>query len=152
VNAAEVFSLDRSSRPQRRSRNRLTISTAALLIALSLNACAETPAEKAQRLDPILSAAGFQMVQPTTQQKQGIFASMPPLKMNYYVGKDGQARYWFADPYQCNCVFKGDAKAYQQYQNLRIQQRIAEEQEEAAALNQDAALQMNTFDPFFFPY
>jgi hypothetical protein len=144
--------LHRLKQPQRHSRNRLALYLAGSIVALSFAACAETPAEKAQRLDPILSAAGFQMVQPTTQQKQGIFASMPPLKMNYYIGKDGQARYWFADPYQCNCVFKGDGKAYQQYQNLRIQQRIAEEQEEAAALNQDAALQMNTFDPFFFPY
>jgi len=121
-------------------------------MALSIAACAETPAEKAQRLDPMLSAAGFQIVQADTARKQSIFASLPPLKMNYYIGKDGKPHYWFADPYQCNCVYQGDAKAYQQYQNLRIQQKMVEEEEAAAALNQDAAMQMNMFDPVFFPY
>jgi hypothetical protein len=128
------------------------IYAAALLIALSFAGCAETPAEKAQRLDPILSAAGFQIVQPDTPKRQAIFATLQPLKMRYYIGKDGQPHYWFADPYQCGCVYKGDAKAYQQYENLRIQEQIAQKQEEAAALNQDAAMQLNTFNPFFFPY
>jgi hypothetical protein len=124
----------------------------ALLISLSLGGCAETPAEKAQRVDPILSAAGFQIVQPDTPKRQAIFASLQPLKMSYYIGKDSQPHYWLADPYQCGCVYKGDAKAYQQYENLRIQEQIAEKEQEAAALNQDAAMQMNTFNPFFFPY
>ena len=122
------------------------------MLALSLTACAETPEEKAQRLDPLLSAAGFQMVEPDTPKKQAMFALMAPLKMNYYIGKDGQTRYWFPDPYRCACVYKGDAKAYQQYQNLRIQQRMIQEEEQTAVLNQDAAMQMNAFDPFFFPY
>jgi hypothetical protein len=72
--------------------------------------------------------------------------------MNYYVGKDGQARYWFADPYECNCVYQGDAKAYQRYQNLRLQQKMIKEEEQTALLNQDAAMQMNMYDPMFFPY
>ncbi len=127
----------------------------ALLMAFSVAACAsfqETPAQRAQRIDPVLSAAGFQVVQANTPKKQSIFANLPPLQMNYYVAKDGKARYWFADPYECNCVYQGDAKAYQRYQNLRLQQKLVKEEEQTALLNQQAAMQMNLYDPVFFPY
>ncbi len=128
---------------------------AAVLMALSIGACAsfqETPAQRAQRIDPVLSAAGFQIVQANTPKKQSIFASLPPLTMNYYVAKDGKARYWFADPYECKCVYQGDAMAYQRYQNIRLQQKLVREEEQTAELNQDAAMQMNMYDPMFFPY
>ncbi len=120
----------------------------ALAMALSIAACAsfqETPAQRAQRIDPVLSAAGFQIVQANTPKKQSVFASLPPLTMNYYVAKDGQARYWFVDPYECNCVYQGDAKAYQRYQNLRIQQKLVKEEEQTAELVRDAAMQMNMY-------
>ncbi len=131
------------------------LAGAAMLMALSIAACAsfqETPAQKAQRVDSVLSAAGFQMVAADNPKKQQIFTSLPPLSMHYYVGKDGKPRYWFADPYECNCVYVGDAKAYQRYQNLRIQQKLVKEEEQTAELNQDAAMQMNMYDPMFFRY
>ena len=128
-----------------------------VLLALICGSCSllnpqPTPQQRAQYLGPMLSAAGFKIIPVDTPAKTQTLKSLPPLKVNYYFGKDGVPRYWLADPYQCNCVFKGDAKAYQQYQNLRIQEQIAEREERAAALNQDAAMQMNTFNPFFFPY
>lgn len=131
------------------------LAGAAMLMALSIAACAsfqETPAQKAQRIDSVLSAAGFQTVAADSPKKQEIFSSLPPLTMHYYLAKDGKPRYWFADPYECNCVYVGDAKAYQRYQNLRIQQKLVKEEEETAELNQDAAMQMNMYDPMFFPY
>jgi hypothetical protein len=134
---------------------RSMLGAAGLLMVLSIGACSafqETPTQKAQRIDPVLAAAGFKMVTADSPKKHEIFASLPPLKMHYYVAKDGKARYWFADPYECNCVYEGDTKAYQRYQNLRIQQQLVREEEETAELNQDAAMQMNMYDPFFFPY
>ncbi len=124
-------------------------------MAMLIAACAsfqETPAQKAQRIDPVLSAAGFHLVPADSQKKQEISASMPPLTMHYYMAKDGKPRYWFADPYVCNCVYEGDEKAYQRYQNLRLQQKLVKEEERAAELNQDAAMQMNMYDPVFYPY
>lgn len=126
-----------------------------LLMAMLIAACAsfqETPAQKAQRIDQVLSAAGFHMVAADTPKKQELFASMPPLTMRYYVAKDGKPRYAFADPYECNCLYEGDEKAYQRYQNLRLQQKLVKEEERTAELNQDAAMQMNMYDPMFFPY
>jgi hypothetical protein len=128
---------------------------ACLLIAALIAACAalqETPAQRAQRIDPMLAASGFRMVVADSPKKQSIFGSLPPLKMHYYTTRAGKPRYWFADPYQCNCVYQGDEVAYQHYQNLRIQEQMVREEEQTAELNQDAAMQMNAFDPMFFPY
>lgn len=133
----------------------LAVVAVGLLMAMVLAACAsfqETPSQKAQRLDPVLSAAGFHMVQVDTPKRQELFASMPPLAMHYYIAKDGKPRYWFADPYECNCLYEGDELAYQRYQNLRLQQKLVKEEERTAELNQDAAMQMNMYDPMFFPY
>ncbi|MGO9057284.1 MAG: hypothetical protein ACLQU2_07835 [Candidatus Binataceae bacterium] len=142
--------------PRRAPARRIWLYGAGLLMALLIAACAtfhqETAAERAQRIDPVLAAAGFHMVTADSPKKQSIFASLPPLQMHYYVAKDGKARYWFADPYECNCVYQGDAKAYQRYQNLRLQQKLVKEEEQTAELNQDAAMQMNMYDPYFFPY
>jgi hypothetical protein len=126
-----------------------------LLMAALLSACSafqETPAQKAQRIDTVLSASGFQMVAADSPKRQQVLASTPPLTMRYYVAKDGKPRYFFADPYQCNCLYEGDEKAYQRYQYLRLQQKLVKEEEQAAELNQSAAMQMNMYDPFFFPY
>ncbi|HKD69968.1 MAG TPA: hypothetical protein VKB84_24225 [Candidatus Binataceae bacterium] len=134
---------------------RFLLGAAGLLMVVSVAACAsfqETPAQKAQRIDPVLAAAGFHMVAADSPKKQEVFTSLPPLKMHYYMAKDGKPRYWFADPYECNCVYVGDEKAYQHYQNLRIQQKLVREEEQTAELNQDAAMQMNMYDPMFFPY
>lgn len=140
------------SRP---AATRPALYVAGLMIALLLPACAsfqETPAQQAQRIDPVLAAAGFHMITADSPKKQSLFASMPPLKMHYYVTKSGNSRYWFADPYECNCVYVGDSKDYQRYQSLRLQQKLVKEEEETAELNQDAAMQMNMYDPVFFPY
>jgi len=126
-----------------------------LVIAVLLPACSafqETPAQKAQRIDPVLSAAGFHMVAADSPKRQEVLASTAPLTMRYYLAKDGKPRYFFADPYQCNCLYEGDEKAYQRYQYLRLQQKLVNEEEQGAELNQSAAMQMNMYDPFFFPY
>jgi hypothetical protein len=146
----------RSITKPRTCRSRYVAGAALALMAVLIAACAsmmqETPAQKAQRIEPLLAAAGFQMVPANSVKQQQIFTGLSPLAMHYYMTKHGHARYWFADPYQCNCVYVGDAKAYQNYQNLRIQQKLVKEEEQTAELNQDAAMQMNMYDPVFFPY
>jgi hypothetical protein len=64
-------------------------------------------------------------------------------------------RYWFADPVYCQCLYVGNEDAYDRYQQLRLQQKVANEQEETAQLNESAASQeqMNFGlwgDPFFY--
>jgi len=50
------------------------------------------------------------------------------------------AVYIYADAAGCGCAFIGNAAAYQQYQQIRAANNIAEMQETTAMLNQDAAM------------
>ncbi|HZP44129.1 MAG TPA: hypothetical protein VFB15_00630 [Candidatus Binataceae bacterium] len=129
-------------------RHILQLSLLAALILLA--GCAETPQEKADRLEPMLAAAGFRMVPVDTPRKQAIFSSLTPLKLTYHFNKEGQPVYWFADPYDCNCLYLGDSKAYQQFQQMKFQAHLADEERQAAELNQDAAMQMGVFGPFWW--
>ena len=73
--------------PRRAAARRVRLLGAGLLMALSIAACAtfhqETPAERAQRIDAVLVAAGFHPVTADSPKKQSIFASLAPLQMHY---------------------------------------------------------------------
>ena len=118
--------------------------TLSLLGACLLGACSllrEPPAERALDLEPLLSAAGFHVVPADTPEKRAQLQSLTPAKVLYHV-TGGQPRYWFADPYNCQCLYVGDEKAYQEYQKLRLQKQLADEQREAAMVNEAAAADM----------
>ena len=44
--------------------------------------------------------------------------------------RDGKLYYVYADPEFCKCLFVGNEPAYQKYQQLAIQQKLAQEQAE----------------------
>ncbi len=119
---------------------RVGIWMVALVMAAVLTACAETPTQRANRIEPMLAAAGFRMRPATTPEQADDLKSRTKLKVRYTL-KDGHPHYWFADPVVCNCLYVGNEADYQRYQMLRIQQRTAEEEQQAAAMNQDAAMQ-----------
>ncbi len=77
--------------------------------------------------------------------------TLPSLKVNYYVGKNGELRYWFADADYCHCLYIGSEEAYQEYQRLRLETRQAREEQEAAEENYEAfqQMQMEMMNPFF---
>jgi hypothetical protein len=130
------------------------------LLIIALTGCAAlaigepTPRQRAMDLEPMLSAAGFHMIPADTPEKLQHLKSLPALKVNYYVGKDGAIRYWFADPDYCHCLYLGDEAAYQKYENLRVHARIAENEQEAAEENYEAQqqMEMNMMDPFGFGF
>jgi hypothetical protein len=142
--------------PRSRRPNRFGLAVSSL-IGLALCGCAALgigspdPAQRAQYLEPMLSAAGFRIVPANDPDQAQHLKSLPPLKLNYYIGKNGRMRYWFADPDFCHCLYLGDEKNYQQYQNLRVQARIARQEQEAAEENYEASqdMQMNMMNPFF---
>ena len=108
-----------------------------------------SPQQQAAQVEPILAAAGFQMLPADTPEKLAHLQKLPALKLTPRQHK-GQLQYAYADPYSCNCLYVGDEAAYQQYQRLAIQKNIADEQREAAMMNQDAAteMQMDFWGPF----
>src|SRR5271155_422192 len=132
--------------------SRIFLSALCLMLLATLSACSlfqETPEARARRLEPMLSAAGFNILPADNDQKISAIQSLPPLKMRYYT-KDGKLRYWFADPDYCHCVYVGNETAYQSYQKLKLQSQMAQQSEMAAELNEDAAEQLEMPNPFFW--
>ena len=118
------------------------------LLALSLiclvGGCAENPTERAQRLEPMLAAAGFKLHPADTAERRDSLKARTPLKVRYSVRDDGKVYYWFADPVVCQCLYVGSQSNYQKYEQIRLQQLAAEQAQAAASMNEDAALQEQT--------
>jgi len=134
-----------------------TTSVAALgvVIAIAVAGCATvaqppTPQQRANKIEPMLSAAGFKMTVATTDQKTQQLAAMPQLSIKYYPDKDGNPQYWFADSQFCHCLYTGGQAAYQQYKQMRFQQHLASEQQTTAQEQMEAAQeeQMDMMNPW----
>ena len=122
---------------------------ALLLLVVGCSLFRLTPQQQAEQVEPLLSAAGFRMLPADTPEKVAHLKTLPPLKLTPRLHK-GQVRYAYADPYSCTCMYVGDEQAFQQYQRLALEKNIADEQRQAAMMNQDAAaeMQMDYWGPF----
>ncbi len=100
-----------------------------------------SPKERARGTEPMLAAAGFRMMPADSQRKLGQLKELPQLSVKYYADKEGRPHYWMADADFCRCLYVGGEEAYQQYQNLKLQQQMAEEQQQAAEAQMQAAQQ-----------
>lgn len=110
-----------------------------MAIAVLFTGCASlsqlgqpSPERRAQRIEPTLTAAGFQTLPADSQQKLDQLKTLPQLSVRYYPDKESGNRYWVADAEFCKCLYVGDDQAYQRYQDLRLEQQMAEEQQRAA--------------------
>lgn len=112
---------------------------AALIALLCGCATQETQEHRAQRIEPMLAAAGFHAHPADSPDKlQSLKAMTPQLKVSF-TPKDGKMHYWFADPVVCNCLYTGNQDAYSRYQQLRLQQKAAAQAQETAEMNEEAA-------------
>ena len=133
---------------------RLAVMVIGAVMLTMVAGCAETPQQRARRLEPMLAAAGFHIHQADTPQRQQELNSHTPLKVRYFF-RDGKPHYWFADPYVCDCVYVGNEASYQRYQELKLQQQNIARERAIAELNEDAAQQeeMNLMlwpNPYFY--
>src|SRR4029077_2402291 len=81
-----------------------------LMVSLAAIGCAtqqETPIERALRIEPMLSSAGFRAVPGDTPARKAQLQSLTPLEIRF-TPYDGKMHYWFADPYHCKCIFSGN--------------------------------------------
>src|SRR5436190_15192502 len=83
-----------------------------------------SPQEKADRLEPLLIAAGFRVLSADTPAKLAHLQTLPSLTLTPRP-HHGTPWYVYADPYVCQCMLVGDAHAYQDYQRLAVEKRIA---------------------------
>jgi hypothetical protein len=91
-----------------------------------------------QSKEDLLIAAGFKTIVPSTAAQQQKLQALPPNKVTM-VQKEGKTYYVFPDAAN-NRAYVGGPKQYQSYQQLRLQNKLAQENLEAAELNQDASM------------
>ena len=112
----------------------VTLIFAAAVIALFVAGCAEMESANTTSL---LSAAGFRARTPQTPKQQQIYAALPPYQVEratvnghvFYVYKDEKA----------GVAYIGREQEYQNYQQLAIQQQIAQNYYNAVAMDRAAA-------------
>jgi uncharacterized membrane protein YgcG len=100
----------------------------------------QTQAQKAQEIIPMLQTAGFDPAPATTPSEIDQLKSLPPLKLGYYIDRNGNAQYWMADPNDCKCIMHGDEAAYQRYENLKLENEVAERDRRAIAAQQQQSM------------
>jgi hypothetical protein len=61
---------------------------------------------------------------------------------------EGKPYYVYADATSCQCIYIGNEKAYQRYQNLALQKQIADEQRMAAEMNANASMNWGLWGPW----
>jgi hypothetical protein len=111
-----------------------------VLVTLAASAAlAGCMAMGAQEKEGQLAAAGFVRQQADTPQKMAKLQALPQNSIVFSQRKKG-AVYIYADAAGCNCAFIGNEAAYQQYQQIRTANNIAQMQETTAMLNQEAAM------------
>jgi len=81
----------------------------------------------------LLSAAGFHALTPQTPKQQELYAALPPYKVEHATVK-GRSFYVYKDE-KAGVAYVGHEPEYQRYQQLCIQQQIAQDYYMAAQMN-----------------
>lgn len=119
--------------------------TLAFLALVMLAGCAAMKAREVADTEQLLSAAGFKSKIADTPEKQAHLQSLTQDKIVPH-NRDGEVYYVYADA-ETNSLYVGDETAYQRYQQLAAEKEIAEDQLEAAEINEDAAMDWGMWGP-----
>lgn len=126
----------------------MNLRVVALAGGLALLAgCQAIEEDRAESTEQLLAAAGFQVKLANTPERQSHLKSLTQLKLVPHE-QDGQVRYVFADAEGCKCLYAGDEKEYDAFQKLAAQQDIATEQQEAAEMNMNSAMDWGMWGPW----
>jgi len=119
----------------------IVIFLATLAGMILLAGCASMTSSNTESL---LSAAGFRVRTPQTPKQQQIYAALPPYKV-HRATVNGKVFYVYKDE-KAGVAYVGREQEYQQYQQLAIQQQIA--QQYYAAVEMDRAAALNWYGGF----
>lgn len=120
-----------------------------LIAALLLTGCSYFRKQEAKQVESTLAAAGFTMRPAVTPEKLTKLKAMPQRKFFSRVKPDGEVVQLYADAEFCQCLYAGTQAQYTRYQQLAIQQQLAQERVEAAEMNEDAAMDWGMWGPFW---
>lgn len=109
--------------------------------------CAAIEKRDTMQMERTLAAAGFHMRFSESTTQNANTAAMTQRRLVPQV-VDGRNVYIYADSEFCKCVYVGSEEAYERYQRIAIQQKLANEQMQAAEMNEDAALDWGAWGPW----
>jgi hypothetical protein len=109
------------------------------LLALTVG-CAGT---QRQTKENLLIAAGFKVITPSTAAQQQKLQALPAGKVTL-IQKERKTYYVFPDAANSE-AYLGGPKQYQAYKQLRLANKLANENLEAAEMNQDASMDWGTW-------
>jgi hypothetical protein len=115
-------------------KSNMILMIIAAATTLFVAGCAEMGAGNTTSL---LSAAGFRARTPQTPKQQAMYAALPPYKVERATIK-GRVFYVYKDE-KAGVAYIGHEQEYQRYQQLAIQQQIAQDRYMAAQMQADAA-------------
>ncbi len=93
---------------------------------------------EAQNKESLLIAAGFKSRTPSTDKQKAMFNRMTPYKLERRI-RNGKVLYAYAYKDK-NIAYIGGEDEYQRYKQLALQQSIAQDQLEAAQINEEASM------------
>jgi hypothetical protein len=105
-------------------------------LILGVAGCA-SPQQQAAQKEDLLAAAGFQVKMADTPQRLAAMRRLPPNKFVTRV-MNGIPVYQYADPLVCKCVYFGTQQNWDAYRREMFAQRIADENQMTAIMNQEA--------------
>jgi len=124
----------------------LKIAMLAVILTLSIFACASTRDGMRVDMEKLLTAAGFKKGAADTPEKLAELKKLPQREVVAY--KDGaKIVYIYADAQNCKCAYAGDEEAYRKYQKFTQTKQLAEEDRLDAVRNKQR--QMDTDDSTF---
>jgi len=105
-----------------------------------LSGCAAMEKQETTSTEQVLAAAGFKMKLADSPAKLAHLKTLTQRKLVSQTNK-GQVRYVYADAKYCKCVYAGREVAYQRYQKLALEKRIAAAKRTAVRMNENAAME-----------
>ena len=113
------------------------------IVLLALAAGCTSMQTQTQSKENLLIAAGFKVITPHSAAQQQKLQALPPDHVTL-VQTERKTYYVFPDAAH-NQAYVGGPKQYQAYKQLRLANKLANENLEAAEMNQDASMSWGTW-------
>ncbi|MCK0199084.1 hypothetical protein MWN34_19480 [Ancylobacter sp. 6x-1] len=117
----------------------------AAVLGLALAGCATAD----QSRENMLVAAGFRIRLADTPEKVASLKAFPPHQF-FAQNQNGQPTFFYADPTVCGCLYYGTMDNLQAYQQMVFRQKLADEQQMTAMMNQNTAFDFGPWGPPFW--
>ena len=101
--------------------------------------CASLRGSDVRETEQRLAAAGFKVQLANTPAKLAHLRTLPQHIIRR-LQRNGTISYVYADADGCTCLYVGDAKAHQNYEQIKLDELEAEEDKQQAMADQDASI------------